>query len=85
MQFGRRKNPWAHMQERAWDVFLVQTDGEERLCSGLTSAELGALLDWCSYTKPMGRSVKIVARSTSGGDSTFCLRVTGTEPGEKTI
>jgi len=63
------------------DVFRVRSDGaEDLLASGLSSEETDELREWFCYTKPMGHSMKIVARPTPGGDSVFSLVTAGYEP-----
>jgi hypothetical protein len=63
------------------DVFSIQPDGTEDLvASGLRAAEVEALRDWFRYTKPIGRSVKIVARPISACDSAYSVLAAGTEP-----
>lgn len=48
------------------DIYKIRSDGErELLCSGLNSAEVQEFLEWFSYTKPLGPSVKIVVRESS--------------------
>lgn len=63
------------------DVFRVRSDGaEDLLASGLSSEETGDLREWFCYTKPMERSMKIVARAMPGGDSVFSVVTAGCEP-----
>ena len=62
------------------DVFKVRSDGaEDLLASGLSSGETDELREWFCYTKPMDRSMKIVARSTPQGVSIFSVVTAGYE------
>jgi hypothetical protein len=63
------------------DIFSVQHDGREDLvASGIHPAEVDGLREWFCYTKPIGRTLRIVVRPTSQGDSAFSVLAAGTEP-----
>jgi len=62
------------------DVFRIEPDGSEDLvASGLRPLEVEELMDWFRYTKPLGRSVKMVARSIRKHDAPFMVTAAGTE------
>ena len=64
------------------DLIAVQGDGtEEVLAARVSAKEADELREWFSYTKPIGRGVKVVARPRSSEGSIFCVRTTGTLPG----
>ena len=77
-----RKRRHLRMEEPAVEIVTVSVEeGEEVLASDVSSAELDELREWFCYTKPIGRGMNIIARSTSGGESGFHVRATGTDPG----
>jgi len=59
------------------DLIEARSDGTEQLlASGLTSSEVGEVLDWWRYTKAFGPGVKILVKEYTG--TTFAVSVTGT-------
>jgi hypothetical protein len=64
------------------DFATAQEDGtRELLVCDLSPAEIDQFREWFCYTKPFGRSMKVVALPKSRGGSIFCVRATGTDPG----
>ncbi len=62
------------------DVLRIEPDGSEDLvASGLRPGEVEELMDWFRYTKPLGRSVKMVARPIWECAGTLSVVMTGTE------
>ena len=59
------------------DVFEIETDGNERLlASGLTPGEVGEVLEWWCYTKPLGPGRKIIVREHA--QTTLRMNTNGT-------
>jgi hypothetical protein len=48
-------------------AFKVQPNVEEIVLPGLDTAEIEELREWFCNTKPLGRSVRIIASHASGG------------------
>jgi hypothetical protein len=69
-------------RSRSANLFIVQPDRTERLlASGLNPVKLQELQDWFCYTKPVGTSMKIVARRALKTTPIFRVVAAGTEPG----
>jgi hypothetical protein len=62
-------------------VTLSTEKGEEVLAADMTTEEFDDLREWFCYTKPLGRSMNVVARPTPEEESVFHVRATGTVPG----
>jgi len=60
--------------------FQVQPNADEVVLSGLEPAEVGELREWFCHTKPLSRSIRIVASPNSGGLG-FGVVVAGNEGG----
>jgi hypothetical protein len=57
------------------EIYLVRPDGGETLLSSsFDPGDLGALWEWCCYTKPIGPNVRVAYRQ----DSQVGCRVTTT-------
>jgi len=64
-------------------IVSVHTDhGEELVAYGLEPAELVELREWFCYTKPIGKSVKVVATPASRQQPGFCVVAAGNQPGQ---
>jgi len=60
------------------DLYSVLPDEtEESLASDVESGEIDELIDWFSYTKPLSRDLKIVARPPGHGDPIFTVHAAG--------
>jgi hypothetical protein len=60
--------------------FKVQPKAEEIVLPGLATAEIGELREWFCNTKPLGRSIRIIASPASGGPD-FAVVAAGNEWG----
>ena len=64
------------------EIIKVSAEEDEVvLASDVSAVELDEIREWLCYTKPIGHSMKVIARPAPLGDSVFRVRTTGTDPG----
>ena len=56
---------------------VLPDETEETLASDVETGEIDELMDWFSYTKPLSRDLKIVARPADHGDPLFMVHAAG--------
>jgi hypothetical protein len=66
------------VSEAPADSLTLYSDLRELMLVDLTAAEAYELVEWWSYVKPVGPSVKVEIAAHSGVE--FSLTITGTEP-----
>ena len=61
---------------------ILHGPADELIAHGLDPEEIDQLRDWFCFTKPIGRSLKIVATPACHGSPLY-VRCAGTEPGAR--